>query len=131
MRSRENGYFVGSSQSFRRLQGRTGSAGKVRQWHPDCFVRELASVEDRHPKRSPCVSSKAGNQSFDRSNVWRSMLCIENQPGMAKLRFYATRLRTSVSTAPAITPVNRNEYLEAAVGAWFAGTEPPFLLPGV
>ena len=23
------------------------------------------------------------------------------------------------------------EYLEAAVGAWFAGTEPPFLLPGV
>ncbi len=23
------------------------------------------------------------------------------------------------------------EYLEAAVGAWFAGTEPPLLLPGV
>ena len=32
------------------------------------------SAEDRHPIRSPYVSSKAGNQSFDRSNVWRSML---------------------------------------------------------
>ena len=78
---------------------------------PDCFVRELASVEDRHPKRSLCVSSKAGNQSFDRSNVWRSMLRIENQRGMSKLRLHAARLRTSLSTAPATTPVNRNAVL--------------------
>ena len=28
----------------------------------------------RHPKRLLCVSSKAGNQSFDCWNVWRSML---------------------------------------------------------
>ena len=36
------------------------------------------------------------------------MLRIENQPGMSKLRLHATRLRTSLSTAPATTPVNRN-----------------------
>ena len=32
----------------------------------------------------------------------------ENQPGMSKLRLHATRLHTSLSTAPATTPVNRN-----------------------
>ena len=40
------------------------------------------------------------------------MLRIENQPGMSKLRLHATRLRTSLSTAPATTPVNRNENAE-------------------
>ena len=52
--------------------------GRCGNRHPDCSVSELASVEDRHPKRSPYVSSKAGNQSFDCWNVWRSMLRIEN-----------------------------------------------------
>ncbi|MGZ3487368.1 MAG: hypothetical protein ACXVBY_10965, partial [Isosphaeraceae bacterium] len=51
----------------------------------------------------------------DRSNVWRSMLRIENQPGMSKLRLHATRLRTSLSTAPATTPVNRNAVCKVQV----------------
>jgi hypothetical protein len=37
------------------------------------------------------------------------MLRIENQPGMSRLRRHTTRLRTSLSTAPPITPVNRNQ----------------------
>ena len=34
---------------------------------------------------------------------------------MSKLRLHATRLRTSLSTAPAITPVNRNGYSHRTV----------------
>ena len=94
MRSRENGYFRGSSQSFRNLQGRTVRPGKYGNDTPIVPSASWRAVEDRHPKRSLCVSSKAGNQSFDCWNVWRSMLRMENLVGISKLYLFAARRHT-------------------------------------
>ena len=79
--------FAIPQRSCRGLPGLNGFGREVAAMTPDCSVIELASDEDRHPKRSPCVSSTAGNQSFELVGTSGVRRCASKTPVGISIQF--------------------------------------------
>ena len=108
VRSRENGYFgrlitVIPSTPRPNGFGRESTAMKPEMVSSASWRR--SKTVTRNGRRASPRMRGTSRLTARTSGIRR---CIENPPGMSKLRLHATRLRTSLSTAPAITPVNRN-----------------------